>query len=54
MSLQTRNELQCRKNTPEPAPLIPAAQYVRMFHIDANRDWGTISRRSWVKKEIPA
>ena len=30
MSLRTRHELQCRPNTPEPAPLIPAAQYVRM------------------------
>ena len=30
MSLQARDELQCRKNSPEPAPLIPAAQYVRM------------------------
>ncbi len=30
MSLQTRNELRCRKKSPEPPPLIPAAQYVRM------------------------
>jgi len=30
MSLQTRNEWQRRKHSPEPAPLIPAAQYVRM------------------------
>ena len=30
MSLQIRNERQRRKHSPEPAPLIPAAQYVRM------------------------
>ncbi|MFZ0796649.1 MAG: recombinase family protein [Terriglobales bacterium] len=30
MSLHTRNELQRRQTSPGPAPLIPAAQYVRM------------------------
>lgn len=30
MSLHTRDAPQCRKNTAEPAPLVPAAQYVRM------------------------
>jgi DNA invertase Pin-like site-specific DNA recombinase len=30
MSLHTINERQYRQSTPEPAPLIPAAQYVRM------------------------